>query len=238
MEKVYVVVPTYNEKENISRLIKEISALGVKGLSVLVVDDNSPDGTAAIVEEMQGDYPVEIIKRPGKLGLGSAYIAGFKHALANQGDMAITMDADFSHNPKKIPELIAAVASNDYDVAIGSRRVPGGGVEGWNWQRKFYSGGAMWFSRLMLNLKTRDVTTGFRCYARHVIEKLDLDNVKTNGYSFLEELIFLCERKGFKIKEVPIIFVDRKEGKSKLSKKEIIKFFITIFRLKFKRDEH
>ena len=96
----------------------------------------------------------------------------------------------------------------------------------------------MWFSRLMLNLKTRDVTTGFRCYARHVIEKLDLDNVKTNGYSFLEELIFLCERKGFKIKEVPIIFVDRKEGKSKLSKKEIIKFFITIFRLKFKRDEH
>jgi dolichol-phosphate mannosyltransferase len=234
MLKIYVIIPTYNEKENIARLVKEINSLVIKGLKILVIDDNSPDGTAAMVENMMNQYPVELTKRPGKLGLGSAYITGFKQALARGADLAITMDADFSHNPKKIPELIRAVIKEGYDLAIGSRRVPGGRVEGWNWQRKFYSAGAMWFSRLMLHLKTRDVTTGFRCYARHVLESLALDQIKTSGYSFLEELIYLCEQKKFKIKEVPIIFIDRQEGRSKLSRAEIIKFFITIFKLKFK----
>ena len=234
MSKIYIIIPTYNEKENIEKLIKAISGLSVDSLKILVVDDNSPDGTADIVEKMRGQYPVEIIKRPGKIGLGSAYIAGFRYTLSLGADMVITMDADFSHNPKKIPELISAVKNSGYDLAIGSRRVPGGGVRGWNWQRKFYSAGAMWFSRLMLGLKTKDVTTGFRCYSRHVLESLSLDNVKTNGYSFLEELIYLCEKADYKIKEVPIIFIDRTAGKSKLSRTEIIKFFLTIFRLKFK----
>jgi len=233
MSNIYLIIPTYNEKMNIVRLIGKIADLPVSDLTILVVDDNSPDNTASAVESLKERHSVRLIKRPAKLGLGSAHIAGFKYALAQGAEVVLTMDADFSHNPKDIPALIQAVKEHGYDVSLGSRRVSDGGIQGWNWWRKFCSKGASWFSRLMLGLKTKDVTTGFRCYKRHVLENLDLDSIRSNGYSFLEEMIFLCEKKGFKIKEVPIIFVDRKEGRSKLSRKEMVKFFITIFRLRF-----
>lgn len=233
MSKIFVSIATYNEKENIEKLVREIFNLEVPDLSVVVIDDNSPDGTAQIVEGLKNDFlNLYLIRRSGKLGYGSAHITGFKTAMENRADIIISMDADFSHQPKKILELIAAVDSG-FDVVIGSRRVKGGQVVGWNSWRKFCSAGAMLASRIILGIKTRDLTSGFRAYRKEIFQIVDLDGIKSNGYSFLEELIYLIEKKGFKIKEIPIIFNDRKFGQSKLSTKEIIKFFLTIFRIKF-----
>jgi len=229
---IYVVIPTYNEKDNIKALIKKISALNIKDLKILIVDDNSPDKTAEAVEEMMNDYPVEIIKRPKKMGLGSAYVAGFKFALAKGADLLIEMDADFSHHPYKIPELIQSMQEG-HDACLGSRRVRGGGIIGWNVRRKLMSKLAMDFSRVLLNLKTKDVTGGFRCYHCRVFEKIDLDKIKSNGYAFQEEMVYLLEKNGFKIKEIPITFVDRQKGISKLGPKEVVGFFLNILRLKF-----
>jgi len=230
---VYVVIPTYNERKNIPALIKKICKLHIEGLKILVVDDNSPDGTAEAVEEM-GVECVEILRRPRKMGIGSAYIDGFKYALSKGANMIIEMDADFSHQPYKIPELITCVNSGN-DVCLGSRRIKGGTIIGWNIMRKVMSGLAMEFSRWLLKLKTKDVTGGFRCYHRRIFDKINLDNVKSQGYAFQEEMIYLLERNNFKIKEIPITFVDRQRGNSKLGTKEIINFFITICKLRFKK---
>ncbi len=229
---IYVVIPTYNEKDNIQALIKKISALNVLDLKILIVDDNSPDKTAQAVEEMMNDYPVEIIKRPEKMGLGSAYVAGFKYALDKGADLLVEMDADFSHHPYKIPELVRCVREG-YDACLGSRRVVGGGIIGWNMRRKLMSRLAMDFSRILLNLKTKDVTGGFRCYHQKVFEKIDLDKIKSNGYAFQEEMVYLLEKNGFKIKEIPITFVDRQKGVSKLGLKEAVGFFLNVLKLKF-----
>src|SRR3989344_6938071 len=231
MSKVFVNIATYNEKENIERLITEIFALKIDNLSVLIIDDNSPDGTAQIVEQLKNRYDyLRLIKRSGKLGYGSAQIAGFKEALANGAEIIITMDADFSHDPKVIPNLISAI-ENGSEVVIGSRKIPGGRIVGWNWWRHFASTGAMLTSQIFLGITTNDLTSGFRAYRRTILENISLDKIKSNGYSFLEELIYLIEKKNYKIKEVPITFTDRRFGKSKLSKKEILNFFLTIFKI-------
>ncbi|MBI5765897.1 glycosyltransferase [Candidatus Falkowbacteria bacterium] len=233
--KIFVSIATYNEKENIEKLIREIFNLGVENLSIIIIDDNSPDGTARIVENLQKEFQnLHLISRSGKLGYGSAHIAGFKKARENSAEIIISMDADFSHNPRVIPELIRAIEEGN-DVAIGSRRVRGGEVIGWSLWRKFASAGAMMASQIILGIKTRDLTSGYRAYKREVFDKINLDLIKSDGYSFLEELIYLVEKNGFKIKEVPIIFYDRRLGHSKLSRKEIVKFFITIFRIKFSK---
>lgn len=231
--KTIIILPTYNEAENIEKLIKKITALHIPRLEIIVVDDGSPDGTAKIVERMAQHYPVHLIKRAGKLGLGSAYITGFKKALALKADLIFEMDADFSHDPDDIPRMIAAAA--DADLVIGSRKVQGGKIIGWGWIRKFMSNGAMMFSRILLGLTTKDVTAGFRCFRQEVLSTLDLDAIKSNGYAFQEELLYRTQKHGFKITEIPVTFIDRQEGKSKLSKKDIIEFFLIIIKLKFKK---
>lgn len=230
--KTIIVIPTYNEIENIEKLISKIFALSIPRLEILVVDDNSPDGTAKKVAELATKYPLHLIKRAGKMGLGSAYITGFKKALSLGADLIFEMDADFSHDPDDIPRMITVV--NNADLVIGSRKITGGKIIGWGFTRKFISNGAMWFSRILLNLKTKDVTAGFRCFRRHVLEVLDLSSIHSNGYAFQEELLYKTQKQGFTIVEIPVTFVDRQEGKSKLSKKDIIEFFLIIIKLKFK----
>ena len=233
--KAIIIIPTYNEKDNIEILIRRIADLSINNLQVCVVDDNSPDGTGVIVDKLIKQFPfVMAIHRKEKLGLGSAYIAGFKKALHEGAEFVFEMDADLSHNPDDIPRFLEEVKKGS-EVVIGSRRIPQGGVENWSMVRNWMSKSAMWFSRVMLRLKTHDVTSGYRCYARNVIESINWEKIKGNGYSFQEEVIYLCEKKGFKVKEIPIVFRDRTYGHSKLSKKEIINFFITILKLRFKK---
>ncbi len=231
--KPIIVVPTYNEKENIPILLEKLFGLGVANLEVVVVDDNSPDGTQAVVKNLQNKYPIHLLARAGKLGLGSAYLAGFKKALELGADLIFEMDADLSHIPADVPKLIAACEAGA-DLAIGSRKIDGGGIVGWSWWRYFMSDGAMWFSRLFLGLKPKDVTAGFRCFKRHVLQTIGLDDIKSNGYAFQEELLYRTQQNKFKIVEVPVIFMDRKSGQSKLSKKDIIEFFLIMVKLKFK----
>lgn len=231
--KIILVIPTYNEKENIEKLLRLIFLLGIANLSVIVVDDASPDGTANIVKKLQKKFPIHLIERKGKLGLGSAYITGFHSALEQHATYIFEMDADLSHDPDDISKLIGAM--KHADLAIGSRKIPGGKIIGWSWTRKFMSAGAMWLSKLLLGLKASDVTSGFRCYHRSVLEKIDLSTIRSNGYAFQEELLYRTQKKGFRIIEVPVTFVDRQEGKSKLSKKDIIDFFLTMIRLRFGR---
>ncbi|MEA2089054.1 MAG: polyprenol monophosphomannose synthase [Patescibacteria group bacterium] len=235
-KKIFICVPTYNEKENIERLVKKIFDLipqlsAGENLKLVIIDDNSPDQTGKIADELSKKYPIKVIHRKGKIGLGSAYIAGFKYALEKNADFVFEMDADFSHSPEDIPRFLKE-ADNGFEVILGSRKIKNGKIKNWNFWRYFCSYGAMFFSRLILRLKTKDVTTGFRCYKSDVLRKLNLDNIKSNGYAFQEEMIYLCEKKNFSIKEIPITFIDRKFGKSKLSYKDIIEFFIKIIKLK------
>jgi len=233
---VFIVIPTYNEKENIPNLTKKIfKVLNKKGINgtLLIVDDDSPDGTGKIADSLSKIYNVRVLHRKEKRGYGNSILAGFKKALDMRADVILTMDSDFSHNPLIIPKMLDEMP--EYDVVIGSRRVFGGKIVGWSRWRHFCSSGASYFSKLMLGLKTKDITSGFRAYKREVLENLILKNISSNGYSFLEEILYYIEKKGFKIKEVPIVFLDRKYGKSKLSKKEILKFFFTIIKLRFSK---
>lgn len=229
--KILTIIPTYNEAQNIEKIIKKVFSLNIPGLEILIVDDNSPDGTSQIVSELRTkNSELHLITRSGKLGLGSAYIAGFKKALELGADYVFEMDADFSHDPDDIPRLLEA--TQDADLAIGSRKVACGKIIGWGWTRKFMSNGAIWLSRLILGLKAKDVTAGFRCFKRHVLETIKLDEIHSNGYAFQEEMLYRTQKLNFKIAEVPVTFIDRQEGKSKLSKKDIIEFFLIIFKLK------
>lgn len=232
--KPIIIIPTYNERANIEKLLRHLFRLPTPGLEIIVVDDNSPDGTADIVEKLTKEYPVHLIKRPGKLGLGSAYIAGFKAALVQGAEYIFEMDADFSHDPDDVVRLLAA--AQNVDLVIGSRRVQGGKIIGWGWTRKAMSTGAMWFARMLLHLKTKDVTAGFRCFHRRVLDTIHLDTITSNGYAFQEELLYRTEQSGFLIKEIPVTFVDRQEGKSKLSKKDIIEFFVVMGKLKIMKN--
>ncbi len=235
MPTVLIVIPTYNEVENIAELIKQIFDLGIENISIVVVDDNSPDGTSQAVAGLQDIYPdrLMVYTRSGKLGIGSAYVYGFMYAIEHGYEYVFEMDADFSHDPKHIPELLR-LATEGYDLVIGSRRVAGGAIEGWGYKRMLMSRMAMDFSRLLLGLTTQDVTTGYRCYKTATLARLDVSKITSNGYSFQEEMIYWFEQMNSRIIEVPITFVDRRFGKSKLSVYEIIKFFITIFRIKFR----
>ena len=226
---VCVIVPTYNEKENISDLVERILALDLNA-KVIIVDDNSPDGTGQIADSLAVRYPrVGVIHRAGKLGLGTAYIAGFKKGLAEGADRLITMDADFSHDPRYIPALVAL--AEHFHITIGSRYIPGGGVRNWDNRRRFLSWGANLFARTMLGLKAHDCTAGFRCYHREVLLHIDLDYIFSNGYSFLTEMMFRCQRLGFTVGETPIIFANRERGQSKISQQEIYKAMYTVLRL-------
>ncbi|MBI4992969.1 MAG: polyprenol monophosphomannose synthase [Candidatus Magasanikbacteria bacterium] len=173
---------------------------------------------------------IHLITRPAKLGLGSAYIAGFKKALEIGADYIFEMDADFSHDPDDIPRMLESAQTAD--LVIGSRKIPDGKIIGWGLYRKFTSNGAMWFSRLLLGLKTKDVTSGFRCFRRRTLESIPLDEIKSNGYAFQEEMLYRVQKAGFKIAEEPVTFIDRRAGKSKLSKKDIVEFFLIILKLR------
>jgi dolichol-phosphate mannosyltransferase len=229
-----VVVATYNERENIERLVTQVLEQAPES-TVLVVDDNSPDGTGAIVRDMAaGDDRIELLSRPGKLGLGTAYLAGFHHALGHGYQRVVTMDADFSHHPRYLPAILSRAAEPGIDIVIGSRYVPGGGVEGWPLFRRVLSFGANTFARVMLGLRTHDNTGAYRCYSRKVVEELELDSVVSHGYSALIELIWHCQRSGYRFAEVPITFVDREYGKSKVSRSEILRGLTTVIRLRLR----
>jgi dolichol-phosphate mannosyltransferase len=228
-----VVVPTYNEAENIERLVSQILALGLE-LQVIIVDDNSPDGTGQLADRMAAaDSHVRVIHRAGKLGLGTAYIAGFKSAIAQELPLIMSMDADFSHNPSYIPAMVDLAQS--CDLVIGSRYVKGGGAQDCTFMRKLLSRGANTFAKVNLGLKAHDCTAGFRCYRRYVLEAIELDTIFSSGYSFLIEMIYRCQKKGFTVGEVPIVFVNRQHGASKISRLEIVKAIYTVLRLRWTR---
>jgi dolichol-phosphate mannosyltransferase len=229
-----VVVATYNERENIQALLTQILE-HAGATKVLVIDDSSPDGTAAVVTEFADRDPrVALLVRPAKLGLGTAYLVGFRYALDNSFDRVITMDADFSHNPRYLPAILARAAEPGVDMVIGARYVKGGGVTGWPLHRRVLSYGANTFARMVLGLRTHDNTGAYRCYSRKVVEELELDQVVSNGYSALIELIWHCKKGGYRIDEVPIIFADRELGQSKVSRSEIFKGLTTVVRLRFR----
>ena len=194
-----------------------LRALGGKGVHVLVIDDNSPDGTGELADQLAEtlDY-VSVLHRPEKEGLGPAYLAGFRRALAEEAELVLEMDCDFSHDPDDVPRLLAATA--DADVVLGSRYVPGGGVRNWGLLRRFISAGGSWYARVLLQVRVRDLTGGFKCYRRSVLEAIDLDAIHAKGYAFQIETTYRALRAGFRVVEVPITFVDREIGGSKMSR--------------------
>ncbi len=218
MEKL-VVIPTYNEKENIRAITEVIFSLD-QGYHILVVDDSSPDGTGNIVRALQQTYPGQLFleERKGKMGLGTAYIHGFKWALANGYRFIFEMDADFSHNPRDLERLYEACKDQQAEVAVGSRYVKGGAVENWPWNRNMLSMGGAFYTRLITWMPVKDPTAGFMCYSREVLATINLDEVTFVGYAFQIEMKFAAWKLGFKIKEVPITFTDRKFGVSKMNK--------------------
>lgn len=214
-----IIIPTYNEKENIEKIIRAIFSLE-KAFNILVIDDGSPDGTAAIVKRLMADEfanSLFIIERKGKLGLGTAYITGFKWALEHAYDYIFEMDADFSHDPNDLPRLYSACADEGYDVAIGSRYISGVNVVNWPIGRVLMSYFASRYVRFVTGFKVNDTTAGFKCYKRRVLNTIELDKIKFKGYAFQIEMKYTAFRIGFKIKEVPVIFVNRREGVSKMS---------------------
>jgi dolichol-phosphate mannosyltransferase len=229
-QQALVIVPTYNEIENIAQLVCEILAQPAP-LHILIVDDNSPDGTGAAADALaEADPRVRVAHRPAKLGLGTAYVCGFARALADGYGYAITMDADFSHNPRYLPGLLALAQA--HDIAIGSRYVRGGGARGCTWPRVLLSRGANAIARGALGLRTRDCTAGFRCYRADVLRAIDPQSILSSGYSFLVEMVTRCERQGYRIAELPIVFDNRQRGASKISKAEIYRSVFTIVRLR------
>ena len=219
MDTRLVIIPTYNEKENIENIIRCVFALPME-FHLLIIDDNSPDGTAAIVKRLQTEFPhLHLIERSGKLGLGTAYIAGFKWALEHQYDYIFEMDADFSHNPNDLIRLYNACAQDGADMSIGSRYLTGVNVVNWPMNRVLLSYFASKYVRIITSMKLHDSTAGFVCYTRRVLETIDLDNIRFKGYAFQIEMKFTAHILGFRLQEVPIIFTNRTLGVSKMSKK-------------------
>jgi dolichol-phosphate mannosyltransferase len=210
-----ICLPTYNERENLEKMLR---ALAPHGVRVLVIDDNSPDGTGQIADGLARELDfVSVLHRDRKEGLGPAYLAGFRRALADGADYVLEMDCDFSHDPADVPRLLAAM-ENGADLALGSRYVPGGGTENWGLVRRFVSSGGSLYARVLLGLGIRDLTGGFKCYRRAVLERIDLDAIHSKGYAFQIEGTYRTIRAGFNVVEVPIKFVDRTEGTSKMSR--------------------
>jgi dolichol-phosphate mannosyltransferase len=226
-----IIVPTYNERANLPSLVAEIHEV-LPQADVLIVDDNSPDGTGLLAEAMAAkDRRVTVMRRPGKLGLGTAYLAGFRHALDQGYEYIFEMDADFSHDPAYLPAMLEAAQSAD--LVIGSRRVPGGRTENWGFLRRLISAGGSLYARTILGLGVRDLTSGFKCFRRHVLAALDLDAVRSEGYSFQIEMTYRALCRGFRVVEVPIVFVDRRVGQSKMSGRIFAEAMIVVWRLRW-----
>ena len=215
MPNATVCLPTYNERENLEAMLRALGPLGVR---VLVIDDNSPDGTGEIADRLAAELDfVSVLHRERKEGLGPAYLAGFRRALADGAELVLELDCDFSHDPRDVPRLIAACEAGA-DLALGSRYVEGGGTENWGLGRRIVSWGGSFYARLLLGVRVRDLTGGFKCYRRQVLETIDLDAIHSKGYAFQIEGTYRTLRKGFKVVEVPILFVDRTAGHSKMSR--------------------
>ncbi len=230
--KTLVIVPTYNEKENLPLIVPAILGQSDQ-LEVLVVDDNSPDGTGDIADRLAAENGrVHVLHREGKRGLGTAYIAGFKYALAADYGAIIEMDADFSHDPADLTRLIAGLLQAD--VVIGSRWIKGGKTVNWSPLRAFISRGGSWYARTVLSMPLRDLTSGFKCFRREVLQTLKLDNITSNGYGFQVEVNYLCHKAGFRLLELPIIFPDRKLGRSKMSGQIVLEAVALVWKLRLR----
>jgi dolichol-phosphate mannosyltransferase len=230
--KSLIIIPTYNEYENLPPLLESIFSY-MPQTDILIVDDNSPDGTGELVDKMAlTDRRVHAIHRSGKLGLGTAYVAGFKYAIAQGYDVAFEMDADFSHDPQYLPNFLCTI--EHADLVIGSRYIPGGATPNWSLMRRFISGGGNLFARFVLGMMSiHDCTAGYRCYRREVLERIDLETVESQGYGFQVELAYRVMKQGFRIVETPIIFMDRRVGKSKMSRKIMFEAFTYVLRARF-----
>ena len=225
-----VCLPTYNERENLERMVR---ALGEHGVSVLVIDDNSPDGTGELADGLARELAhVEVLHRERKEGLGPAYLAGFRRALADGAELILEMDCDFSHDPADVPRLVAA--AGEADLALGSRYVPGGSVGNWGLLRRAVSAGGSLYARLLLGVGVRDLTGGFKCYRRAVLETIDLDAISSKGYAFQIETTYRALRAGFRVVEVPIRFVDREQGGSKMSRRIVLEAIWNVPALRLK----
>lgn len=236
MPKKIIIIPTYNEKENIEKIIRRIFSLP-EDFHILVIDDGSPDGTAQIVKALQNEYKTNlfIIERSGKLGLGTAYITGFNWAIEHNYDYIIEMDADFSHSPDDLPKLYNACAMEGADLAIGSRYCSGISVVNWPIGRVIMSYYASTYVRTILGMKIYDCTAGFKCYKKEVLQAIDFDKIKMKGYGFQIEMKYNTYKLGFKIKEVPIIFVDRTEGTSKMNSGIFGEAFWGVIKMRFRK---
>jgi len=233
--KITIVIPTYNERNNIERLVRRIAHVCKKSsynYEIIVIDDNSPDGTADVVEKLK-ERNVILIKRSKKLGLGSAYVEGFKKAIKKKADLIFQMDGDLSHHPKYILKFIEKV-NEGYDVVVGSRLMKGGKVVGWDFSRRLISWGGNVIGRYIAGVDVSDLTSGYRAYKREVLEAIDLDSIKSSSYDFQLEMLAKAINKGFEVGTVPIIFYGRKYGKSKLTKLDQLKFLITAVKIRFR----
>lgn len=230
--RILVVTPTFNERENLREFVAAVHAAASEA-HVLVVDDASPDGTGALADSMSAADPrVHVLHRPGKLGLGTAYVEGFLRALADGYDVVFEMDADLSHDPAYIPRFLDEIAGGA-DLVLGSRNVPGGGVEGWGVGRHVLSKGGSLYARSILGVGVRDLTTGFKAYTRRAVEAIDPASLRSNGYSFQIETTYRALRRGLRVVEVPIVFVDRRAGLSKMSRRIFAEAIVEVWRLRF-----
>ncbi|TMQ59715.1 MAG: polyprenol monophosphomannose synthase [Candidatus Eisenbacteria bacterium] len=228
--RALVIIPTYNERENLPELLRRIFAEGLP-LEVLIIDDNSPDGTGAAADALAAADPrVHVMHRPGKMGLGSAYVSGFRHAIEHGYDAVFEMDADFSHNPDSLPEFLRELEKAD--LVVGSRYLHGVTVVNWPLKRLILSYLANVYSRVITGMPIKDATGGFKCFRRQVLESLDLSRVKSDGYGFQIEINFKAWRKGFRIREIPILFVDRRAGESKMSRRIVWEAAWMVWRLR------
>ena len=233
----WLILPTYNEAENVEAILRAaLAQLASTGRehTILVVDDGSPDGTGDIADAMAGEHSeIRVMHRPAKEGLGRAYVAGFEDALANDAELILEMDSDFSHDPADLPRLIAA--ADEADLVLGSRYVPGGGVQNWGALRRLLSRGGSWYARVILGVPVQDLTGGFKCFNRRVLEAVDLDGVHADGYGFQIELTYRAIQAGFTVTEVPILFRERREGQSKMTARIALEAVWKVPALRFRR---
>jgi dolichol-phosphate mannosyltransferase len=236
---VWVILPTYNERQNLESLVDAVqTSLTDSGAvhRILIVDDNSPDGTGEIADGLAAaDERVHVLHRPAKSGLGRAYLAGFEYAMNNGAALLIEMDADFSHDPAYLPDMIEAARTTD--LVLGSRYVPGGGVHNWGSVRRFVSRGGCWYARTVLDVDINDLTGGFKCFRREVLEALDLASVQSEGYAFQVELTYRTLEAGFRVREIPIVFSERRRGESKMSRRIMLEAITMVPRLRMSRKD-
>jgi dolichol-phosphate mannosyltransferase len=235
-----IILPTYNERDNLRHSLERIREVADGSdieLHTLIVDDNSPDGTGELADQLATEYPdVEVLHRPGKQGLGKAYIAGFRHAMASGADLLFEMDADLSHEASYLPHFIRLIEQG-HDLVLGSRYVKGGGVENWGLARRVISRGGCLYAQTILGLPYHDLPGGYKCFRREVLETLDLEAIGASGYGFQIEMTYRAHQAGFSIAELPIIFVDRKVGESKMSKHIVLEAMLMVWRLRFSKPQ-